>query len=99
MYNPRPVYVVLQSGSTRYEIPVPGLDPRRWQAGQEQNLDFTVNLPASIPPGTYRLALWLPDAASSLRNTPAYSVRFANTNVWDAATGMNILTNSLGVLP
>ncbi len=99
MYNPRPVYLVLLNGSTRYELPVTGLDPRRWESGQEQNLDITVNLPASVPAGTYRLALWLPDAAASLRNTPAYSVRFANANVWEAATGMNILTNSLGVLP
>lgn len=99
MYNPRPVYLVLLNGSTRYELAVDGLDPRRWEPGQEQDLDLTVNLPASIPPGSYRLALWLPDAAPSLRNTPAYSVRFANTNVWEAATGMNILTSSLGVLP
>jgi len=99
MYNPRPVYLVLQNGATRYELPIAGLDPRRWEAGLEQNLEFTVDLPANIPAGTYRLALWLPDAAASLRNTPAYSVRFANTGVWEASTGLNILTNSLVVQP
>jgi hypothetical protein len=47
----------------------------------------------------YQLGLWLPDASSSLRNAPAYAVRFANNNVWDAATGINILTSDLQVLP
>jgi hypothetical protein len=99
MYNPRPVYLVLKGAGGRYELPVTNLDPRRWESGQEQDLNLSVNLPANIPAGTYQLALWLPDAAASLRNTPAYSVRFANANVWDAALGMNILTNTLQITP
>ncbi len=99
MYNPRPVYLVLRGAAGRYELPVTNTDPRRWESNQEQVLDLTVNVPASVPAGIYQLALWLPDAAASLRNTPAYSVRFANANMWDAALGMNILTNTLQVMP
>ena len=98
MYNPRPLYLVLLGPTNRYEIPVTNVDPRRWVPGQEQTLAVTANIPANILPGTYRLGLWLPDTYTSLRNNPAYSVRFANTNVWDAATGINILTANLEVL-
>ncbi len=98
MYNPHPLYIVLL-GPSRYEIPVTNIDSRRWEAGQEQNIAINVSLPANMIPGTYRLGLWLPDAYNSLRNSPAYSVRFANSNVWDAATGVNILNANLVVLP
>ena len=99
MYNPRPVYLVLLGQTSRYEIPVTNVDPRRWGPGQEHTLAVTADVPVSIRPGTYRLGLWLPDAYTSLRNNPAYSVRLANTNVWDAATGINILTANLQVPP
>ena len=99
MYNPRPVYVVLLREGTRYVVPVTGIDPRRWAPGQEQTINVSLNLPANVPPGTYQLGLWLPDASSSLRNSPAYAVRFANTDVWDPDSGINILTSNLQVLP
>jgi len=99
MYNPRPLYIVLLGEGTRYAIQVTDVDPRRWAPGQEHNIAVNLNLPANIPSGTYQVGLWLPDASSSLRNSPAYAVRFANTDVWDAATGINILTTNLQVLP
>ncbi|HZM21148.1 MAG TPA: DUF4832 domain-containing protein [Anaerolineales bacterium] len=99
MFNPRPLFVVLQGPGGRYEIPVSNIDPRRWAAGQESTFAINVNLPANVAPGTYRLGLWLPDAYTSLRSKPAYSVRFANTNVWEATTGINILTANFQVVP
>src|SRR5688572_6488311 len=99
MYNPRPVYVVLLSEKARYPVLITGLDPSRWAPGQEQNIAVSVNLPENIPPGTYQLGLWLPDASSSLRNSPAYAVRFANAGVWDPATGINILTDNFEISP
>ena len=99
MYNPRSLYVVLLREGTRYALPVPGVDPRRWVPGQEQTINVSLALPATIPAGTYQVGLWLPDASSSLRNSPAYAVRFANNNVWDSATGINILSNNFQVAP
>ena len=99
MYNPRPLILVLMGGGKRFEAPIPNVDPRRWAPGQEQTLNLSLNLPANIPAGTYQLGLWLPDASSSLRTSPAYAVRFANTAVWDPATGINFLTNNLQVTP
>jgi len=98
MYNPHPLYIVLL-GPSRYEIPITNIDARRWEPGQEQIINLSVNFPANVRPGTYKLGLWLPDIYSSLRSSPAYSVRFANSNVWDAATGTNILMTNLEVQP
>ena len=99
MYNPRPLYIVLLREETRYAVPITGVDPRRWAPGQEHTVNVSLALPATIPAGTYQVGLWLPDASASLRNSPAYAVRFANNNVWDATTGINILTSNLQVLP
>jgi len=99
MFNPRPLFVVLQGPGGRYEIPVSNIDPRRWVPGQVSTFTINVNLPANVTPGTYKLGLWLPDAYTSLRGKTAYSVRFANTNVWEATTGINILTTNFQVVP
>jgi hypothetical protein len=56
-------------------------------------------LPAGTAAGTYSLSLWLPDEASSLRALPAYAVRFANTDIWNAANGSNLLSSNVTVLP
>jgi hypothetical protein len=55
----------------------------------------TVTLPANMAPGTYKLALWLPDASANLQSRSEYSVRLANNNVWDATKGYNVLAESL----
>lgn len=99
MYNFRPVYLVLQGQTNRYELPLTGIDPRRWESGQDYTLNFNVTVPLDIVPGTYQVGLWLPDAYSSLKVAPSYAVRFANTNVWDPPTGTNILTSNLEVFP
>ncbi len=97
MFNARPVFAVLEGEGQRYEIPLSTVDPRRWEAGGDYTIAVNVPLPTNMVPGNYKLGLWLPDEATSLRNSPAYAVRFANTNVWEAATGLNILTTNLQV--
>lgn len=97
MYRERPVYVVLEADGARYTFPVPSADPRRWEPGVEHLVRAAIVLPVSIPTGTYSLGLWLPDRAASLRERPEYAVRFANRDVWDAASGVNVLTRELEV--
>lgn len=99
LYNSRPAYLVLLSPQRRYEIALSAVDPRRWEAGSDHTVNATVTIPATVPQGSYKLGFFLPDESSALKNNPAYSVRFANTGVWDAATGINILTPSLTVAP
>jgi hypothetical protein len=86
--NPRPVVAVLD-GPARYEFPLTA-DPRRWEPG-DSAFSAQMSLPAGIPAGTYRIALWLPDASPSLRSDPRYAIRFANENIWEGATGFNSL--------
>ncbi len=91
MYNPRPVYLVLQNGSTRYEFDT-GIDPRHWEAGKIVTENLSVKLSRNIAAGVYDVFLWLPDAETRLRPRAEYSVRMANADVWRPETGMNQLS-------
>ena len=93
--NPRPVFAVLDGPGGRFNIPL-SVDPRSWESGQSPTINQTVTLP-TMPSGTYRLALWLPDQATSLRNDARYSIRLANIGTWDSATGLNVLATNVVV--
>jgi hypothetical protein len=104
-HNPRPVYFVLIGEKGVVELPVPDADPRQWQPYQPGDEEFKPllhqfglksRLPQDLKPGLYRLGLWLPDAAPSLRLAPRYAVRVANRDApwWtdaDGRYGVNVL--------
>lgn len=92
MYNPRPVYVVLAGNGAWHAGRVGAADPRWWAPG-ESTFRTRLRVPASLAPGTYRLALWLPDMAWPIQDRPEYSVRFANAGTWDGTSGYNVLTD------
>ena len=86
----RPAFVVLDDGNNRCDIPLDEIDTRLWMPG-EHTLEIAFALPADMPKGIYDVALWLPDMSENLRMRPAYSVRFANKNMWDEKKGYNKL--------
>ena len=91
LYNARPVYLVLRNGERSYPIRLQ-TDPRRWLPnGETTVISETVSVPSSVPTGTYDLYLHMPDAYERLAADPRFAVRFANTDTWDDATGMNKL--------
>ncbi|WP_027346817.1 DUF4832 domain-containing protein [Hamadaea tsunoensis] len=94
----RPVYLVFDSGTHRYDIALPGVDARTWVPGAVTIPTQTVTLP-SMAQGSYTVALWLPDQYASLRSNPAYDVRLANTGTWNATTGYNTLATGVTVGP
>ncbi|MBQ3673523.1 MAG: DUF4832 domain-containing protein, partial [Paludibacteraceae bacterium] len=95
LYNERTAYIVLKNNNNTYSIPLTS-DPRRWAPnGVVSTVSEELTLPANIATGTYQLYLHLPDAYSTLASNPSYAVRFANSNIWEASTGMNKLNASI----
>jgi hypothetical protein len=94
----RPIYLVFDNGSNRYNIELTNIDPRTWVSGSVALSLQTMTLPKMVS-GKYKLALWLPDASVNLQVRPEYSIRFANNKLWDATKGYNVLTDSLIVNP
>jgi hypothetical protein len=97
LIKPRPLYLVFDGGAKRYDILLANVDVRSWKSGPVTMPTQTVTAPKDMPAGVYKLALWLPDSSLNLRNRPAYSVRFANSSVWDTTAGYNVLSNSVHV--
>jgi hypothetical protein len=90
MMTPRPVILVLESAAgQRLEAVLP-VDPRMWLPGAHE-ITVRLRVPANLVPGTYRLALWLPDMAQGLRSRAEYSVQIANQGVWNATRGDSTL--------
>jgi hypothetical protein len=95
--NPRPVLVVLEGAGRRWTAEL-AIDPRTWLPGSIRIVAH-LRLPASLAPGVYRLALWLPDASTALRARPEYSIQLANQGTWNATQGDNTLTDALTISP
>jgi len=51
----------------------------------------------NIPKGEYALYLNITDQSETLSKMPQYSIRLANTNVWEEASGMNSLQQKVSV--
>jgi hypothetical protein len=91
----RPIYLVLDNDTDRYNIELTNVDVRKWVSGPIVLSPQMLILPSDIKSGIYKLALWLPDASANLQSRPEYAIRFANNNVWDATKGFNVLTDSV----
>ena len=100
LYNPRPLEIILrhQSTGTEYYLKTDE-DPRFWQPGSFKKLHIQGNLPANMPRGKYQILLNLPDAHSQLSRRPQYSIRLANSNIWEEATGYNNLQQNIMISP
>ena len=97
LYNERPAYIVLKNGNKTYPLLLAS-DPRTWLPnGVVSTVNEQLSLPDGIENGTYQLYLYLPDAYESIADDPRYAVRFANTDVWDAASGMNNLNATVTI--
>ena len=77
--NARQLVLRLTQGSTVHTLTLNG-DLRSVGAGDTPTWQGTVNLPAGMAPGAYAVSIGAPDAAASLRDKPAYAIRFANAD-------------------
>jgi hypothetical protein len=98
LFNPRRVEIVLTNHDTGAEI-ISELadDPRFWGAGTQTEVTGSFNIPAGLKAGTYSLGLRLPDIEPSLHKDVRYAIRFANKDIWQSETGVNLLSNNITV--
>ncbi|MCK9501497.1 MAG: DUF4832 domain-containing protein [Lascolabacillus sp.] len=98
LYNPRLVELILQNveSGEKYKIQL-DVEPRFWHPLENVIIEEEVGLPINIPQGDYKLYLHLPDPEPALYGKPAYSIRLANDNVWEASTGYNNLNITINV--
>ena len=107
-YNPRNMEIILRpTGGSGFGTAIPVLesqasfsDPRFFgtQGGQTYTVSLNLTVPGAVAAGTYDLLLNLPDGKASLYNKPAYSIRLANTGVWESGTGYNKLNQSVTII-
>lgn len=94
-FNPRPVQLVLRNQQNGNIIQFNfNTSIQKWFPGKIL-LKQQFVLPAGIAKGAYELLLNLPDGYKSLQSNPAYSIRLANDNLWEPATGLNDLKHIL----
>lgn len=84
----RPVNLVI-NGPERHVLSLSDVDVRQWYPGAPITLSSMLELPASLPEGTYSLALELPDPSARLAPRPEYAIQLANEALWNA--GLNRL--------
>lgn len=106
LHNPRRVLVALiDKAGAMAHVAEADADPRTWQpfkpgdpefAPLKHKIALSIPLPKELAPGVYRLGLWMPDSAESIRKDARYAIRCANRDVpwWTDGKGqygVNIL--------
>lgn len=95
-FNRRPVQLILRNTATKTATALPlNTDPRLWVPGKVSALYFDV--PQNLAVGNYEMLLNLPDLYPRLASRPEYSIRLANTGVWESNTGFNTLQATLKI--
>lgn len=85
--NPKPVYLVLinESNQIAKEFELTDVSPRNWQPWERgkptELLTHTIagKMPADLS-GKFKVGIWIPDSQESIRNNPAYCIKFATDN-------------------
>jgi hypothetical protein len=94
IYNQRDVYIVLKNTADGlvYSFKL-NTDIRRWDAGTTITISDDL-LSHNVPFGFYELYLNSPD---KILTNPAYSIRLANTGIYDLSTGYNKLNQTVTI--
>lgn len=89
-YNARPVKLIMMNETGNIFSIDLAANIQKWSS-DNIHISEKLELPANVPQGSYHLFFNLPDGYKSLANNPAYSIRLANTDVWQSSTGYNDL--------
>lgn len=95
VYNTKNAFLIFRStaNGTVYKKKL-NFDVRKVAPRVSYDLKESVSL-SDIPAGSYELLLKIEDSSSKLSDRPDYSIRLANTGVWEAATGFNKLSQTV----
>ena len=97
-FNPRNVEVILRHQSTDAEYYLSTeADPRFWYSGDTTTVTVHGGMAPDMPAGEYAAFLNLSDPEPRIRNRPEYSIRLANSGVWEDTTGYNRLNHTVTV--
>ncbi len=94
--NERKIALILKNDATNkiYSFDIKN-DQRKWEANTSMIIDQV--LPNDIEKGTYSLYLNLPDGDNILAENPRFSIRMANKNTYEEASGYNNLLHKITV--
>jgi hypothetical protein len=99
LFNPRLVELVLKNTVTQEQYKVKlDVEPRLWKPLVDNAIETVVGIPQDMPAGEYKLYLNLPDPEETLYANPDYSIRLANTDMWEESTGYNYLGIDIQIL-
>ncbi|MBR1807863.1 MAG: DUF4832 domain-containing protein [Paludibacteraceae bacterium] len=89
--NPRDIAVMLVNADDPDDVAsfTPDCDPRFWFPEGEHYVEARFKPEKS---GNYKIYLNLPDPKPTLAGNPKFSIRLANKDCWESATGYNYLT-------
>lgn len=97
LVNERKPEIILSNGNKTYKATV-NEDLRRWYRENDvMSKDLYFTIPSNIEAGTYNVYLNLPDISPNLKDNPNYSIRLANTGIWQASTGYNLLKSGVEI--
>jgi len=97
-YNKRLVEIILRKKSDGKLLKLlTNEDPRRWSLNDTIHFEVTAGIPPQAAQGEYEVLIDLPDPEPTLRQNPAYSIRLANPEVWEATTGFNKLNHTVNI--
>ncbi|MGV8711817.1 MAG: DUF4832 domain-containing protein [Nitrosomonas sp.] len=98
-FNPRLVELILRHSNGSLHTFKLQADPRFWLPGQIHAINGEITIPENLPAGDYELLLNLPDPETELYRRPEYSIRLANSGIWETSTGYNKLNRTFIVEP
>jgi Domain of unknown function (DUF4832)/Domain of unknown function (DUF4874) len=97
-YERKQIRLILKNNATNVQtvLILSNLDSRYWLPDSTYNINISAGI-GKLPQGTYSLYFAIKDGAVSIANNPLQSIQFANTGVWDATLGYNLLKNNISI--
>ncbi len=96
--NPKKVEIILKNKNNEKQYYVsPEGDLRLWPIHDTIQLNVKAGLPENMAAGDYDFYLNICDSDTRLTNRLEYSIRLANTDLWDSVSGYNALNATLKV--